>query len=431
MPASSGVTTRTMLVDVDSCFAACERVFHPELEGRPLVVLSNNDGCVVARSREAKALGIPMGEPWFKLRAWASRQGVVARSSNYELYGSLSRRVMDILGGFSARVEVYSIDEAFLTVRGTTDEITSVGREIRRRILHDLGLPVSVGIAPTRTLAKLASRGAKRSLGLGGVASIDHYQSAQLDAILEATPVADLWGIGHRLERRLAALSIVTARALRDSDPHQMRRRFNVNVARTVLELQGIPCIEVEQRDVPRKGQIMFSRSFSTPVTTTTQLHQVLSIYAQHVTRRLRSQSTVAGSVWAFASTSWHVEPVHHISGAVAVTPRTDSPLTVLQAASRMLLPRMNPGQRYVRAGICLSDLAPAGAQPTFDMFAPDSRGGELGALVDRVNAKVGRGAVGLGLAGFKTPPDWQMRRDLLSNRGTTHWAELATVTAT
>lgn len=175
----------------------------------------------------------------------------------------------------------------------------------------------------------------------------------------------------------------------------------------------------------------MFSRSFSTPVTTTTQLHQVLSIYAQNVTRRLRAQQTVAGSVWAFASTSWHREPVHHISGAAAVTPRTDSPITVLQHASRLLLPTMIPGQRYVRAGICLSDLAPAGAQPMFDMFAPDSRGGQLGALVDRVNAKIGRGAVGLGLAGLKTPPDWQMRRDLLSNRGTTHWAELATVTAT
>lgn len=430
MPASPGVTTRIALVDVDSCFAACERVFHPDLEGRPLVVLSNNDGCVVARSAEAKQLGIPMGEPWFKLKTWAARHGVIARSSNYELYGSLSRRVMDILGDFSAHVEVYSIDEAFLILRGTPQAIAVTGRAIRARIRRELGLPVSVGIAATRTLAKLASRGAKRSPGLGGVASIDQYTAERLDEILEATPVGDLWGIGPRLDRRLAALNIATARELRAADPTQMRRRFNVNVARTILELRGTSCIEIEQRDVPRKGQVMFSRSFSTPVTTTTELHQVLSIYAQHVTRRLRAQATVAGSVYAFASTSWYVEPVHHISAVAAVTPRTDSPITVLSEASRMLLPRMVPGHRYVRAGICLSDLSPAGAQPMFDMFGPDSRGGQLGALVDRVNARVGRGAVGLGLAGMKAPPDWQMRRDLLSNRGTTHWSELATVTA-
>lgn len=429
MSPSPGVN-RIALVDVDSCFAACERVFHPDLERRPVVVLSNNDGCVVALSREAKALGIPMGEPWFKLKTWASRHGVVAKSSNYELYGSLSRRVMEILGDFSAQVEVYSIDEAFLALRGDPREITAAGRAIRARVNRDVGLPVSVGIAPSRTLAKLASRGAKRSPGLAGVAVTDHYSTQQWDQILEATPVGDLWGIGPRLTRRLAALSISNARELRDTNPAQMRRRFNVNVARTVLELQGVSCIEPGERDQPRTGQIMFSRSFSTPVTTTTDLHQVLSIYAQDVTRRLRAQATVAGSAWAFASTSWYIEPVHHIADTVSITPRTDSPITVLKAASRMLLPRMVPGHRYVRAGICLSDLAPAGAQPMLAPFDPDPRGGQMGALVDHVNAKVGRGAVGLGWAGMKAPPDWQMRREMLSNRGTTHWAELTTVHA-
>ena len=430
MPSPPGVG-RVALVDVDSCFAACERVFHPALATVPLTVLSNNDGCVVARSREAKSLGVPMGEPWFKLRPWASRNGVVARSSNYELYGSLSRRLMQLLGGFSASVEVYSIDEAFLGFRAATPpDLTEVGPTSRAQARHHIGLPVSVGIASTRTLAKLASRGAKHSPALGGVASLDDYPAAQVDAILEATAVEDLWGIGPRLTRRLSALGIENARQLRDSDPSAMRRRFNVNVARTILELRGVSCIEPGERDAPRTGQVMFSRSFSTPITTTRELHQVLSIYAQHVTRRLRGQQTVAGAVWAFASTSWYTEPVHHISDSTALTPRTDSPITVLQAASRMLLPRMTPGHRYVRAGICLSDLAPAGAQPMLEPFAADTRGGQLGALVDRINSRVGRGAVGLGYAGLKTPPDWQMRRDMLSNRATTHWAELATVYA-
>lgn len=430
MPASPRVTTRIALVDVDSCFAACERIFHPELEGRPLVVLSNNDGCVVARSAEAKALGIPMGEPWFKLKTWAHRHDVVARSSNYELYGSISRRIMEILSDYSATLEVYSIDEAFLTLRAPTPNIAATGRTIRNRIRHDLGIPVSVGIAPTRTLAKLATRGAKHSPDLRGVASLDQYTPTQLDTILEATPVEDLWGVGPRYTRRLTALNIKTAKQLRDADPKEMRHRFNVNLARTILELRGISCIEIEQRDLPRKGQIMFSRSFSTPVTTTTQLHQVLSIYAQNATRRLRNQKSETGAIHAFASTSYHTEPVHHISDSTGINPRTDSPLTILQAASRLLIPRMIPGHRYVRAGICLSDLAPAGTQPSFEMFSPDTKGAQLGALVDRINAQLGRDSLGLGLAGLKTPPDWQMRRDLLSNRGTTHWAELATVTA-
>lgn len=430
MPASPAPVSRFALVDVDSCFAACERVFHPELEGRPLVVLSNNDGCVVARSREAKALGIQMGVPWFKIRTQAERAGVVARSSNYELYGSISRRIMEILSAFSPAVEVYSIDEAFLRLHDSPYDLTSQARAIRAQVRHDLGIPVSVGIAPTRTLAKLASHGAKRTPSLGGVANLDDYPPARLDAILAATPVADLWGIGRRLSARLEDLGISTARELRDTDPQAMRRRFSVNVERTVLELRGTPCIEIDERDSERRGQVMFSRSFSTPVTSTDAMHQVLSIYAQNVTRRLRQQDSVAGSVYAFAATSWHTQPFHQIGEATALRERTDDPIAVMRAASQMILPRMITGNRYVRAGIAMSDLAKRGAQPMLPLFQPDEHGSRLGDLIDRVNASLGRDAVGLGLAGLKSPPDWQMRRDMLSNRGTTHWAELAVVHA-
>lgn len=431
MPASSAPLTRLALVDVDSCFTSCERVFHPELHGRPVVVLSNNDGCVVARSAEAKQLGIEMGIPWFKIRSWAEQSGVVARSSNYELYGSMSRRLMELLQDFSPKVEVYSIDEAFLTLRAEgPDGLIELGSKIRAKVLHHLGLPVTVGIAPTRTLAKLASHGAKDNPALRHVASLDSYSPAQIDAILDATQVGKLWGIGRRLEAKLAEAGITTALQLRDTDPTAMRRKHSVNMARTILELRGTPCIEIGDHDATRTGQVIYSRSFSTPVTSVTDLHQVLAVYAQSLTSRLRHQRSVAGAVWAFAATSWHIQPCHQISGAVSLPDRTDDPIAVLSAAAGLLEPRMVPGKRYVRAGISVSDLASKGAQEALPVFAPDPRGSQMGTIIDRVCAAVGRDAVGLGLAGMKTPPDWQMRRDLLSGRSTTHWAELATVRA-
>lgn len=422
--------TRYALVDVDSCFAACERVLHPGLVGRPVVVLSNNDGCVIARSQEAKALGVAMGTPWFRIATWADRHGVVARSSNYELYGSLSRRIMEILGEYTASLQVYSIDEAFLLLRGTLPELLGTARRIRARILHDLGMPVSVGIAPTRTLAKLASHGAKHTPALGGVASTDCYSPEQLRTILATTPIGDLWGVGRRLEKRLRAQHFQTALDLSLADPHRLRARFGLGVTRTSLELRGVPCVEIGSRDAARTGQVMFSRSFSTPVTTSSEMHQVLSVYAQNVTRRLRAQGSEAGSVWAFAATSWYVQPVHQIADAVAVQPRTDNPVTVLRAALGLILPRMIPEKRYVRAGISLGDLAPAGRQPVLEPFAVDPRRSQIGTLIDEVNAVAGKPVIGLGYAALPSPPDWQMRREMRSNRGTTHWDELTTVRA-
>lgn len=430
MLASHAQLNRILLVDVDSCFAACERVFHPDLVGRPIVVLSNNDGCVVARSTEAKALGIPMGTPWFKIATWADRHGVIAKSSNYELYGSISARIMEILREYTPRVDVYSIDEAFLHLAGTRRSLVDAARSIRARIHHDLGIPVSVGIAPTRTLAKLASHGAKHTPELGGVASTDLYTAAQLDAILEATPVGDLWGVGRRITDHLAALRVTTARQLRDADLKQIRKRFNVNLARTVLELNGTPCIEIGDRDADRKEQVMYSRSFSTPVTSATEMHQVLSIYAQNVTRRLRAQRSAATTLWAFAATSWYVQPAHEIADATTLADPTSDPVTVLRTALRLIQPRLIPGKRYVRAGISLGGLVPAGMQPMLPGFGHDPRHAQIGHILDRINAATGRDAIGLGLAGMAAPPDWQMKRDLLSNRGTTHWAELATVQA-
>ena len=418
-------------MDVDAYYCACERVFHPEMEGVPLVVLSNNDGCVIARSREAAGLGIARGAPWFRVRDAAARLGVVARSSNYELYGSLSNRLMELLRTLSPVVEAYSIDEAFVRVRAADpDALAGAGRRIRAAVRHDLGLPVSVGIAPTPTLAKLASHGAKHSPGLGGVAVWDLCTPAGRTRILEATPTDGLWGVGRRTAARLAALGVGTAQELAEQDPGAVRRRFGAPLARTVLELRGVPCIGVADHDVDRADRLILSRSFSTPVTTAADMHQVLSLYAQRLTSRLRRQGSVAGALWAFAATSRCARPLHQVSAATALAERTDDPLVVLRAAAGLLEPRMVEGRRYARAGIGLSELAPADAQKALPAFAADPRGRRIGALLDEVNGRLGRGALGLGLAGMATPPDWRMRRGMLSNRATTRWDELTRVRA-
>lgn len=423
MPAPS--LSRFALVDVNSCFAACERIFDPSLEGRPVVVLSNNDGCVVARSAEAKALGIPMGEPWFRLQAWADKHGVAARSSNYELYGDISGRIMAMLRRFSDQVEVYSIDEAFVRLSGTVEELATTSREIRRRILHDIGVPVSVGIAPTRTLAKLASHGAKKSPALHGVACTDWYTDEQMGRILTSTPVGDLWGVGRRGAKRLAGLGIDNACQLRDSDTKTMRRRFSVNMAHTILELRGHACIDIGDHDAVRQ-QVMFSRSFSTPVTSPSEMQQVLSIYAQNASRRLRGQGSVAGAIYAWAQTAWATPPMHTAAAACEITPRTADPALLTKAACQLVLPRMLEGRRYVRAGVSLTDIAQTRDQVVLDLFDTDTPAAQVGSLLDQVNDRLGRGAIGLGMAGLQAPPDWQMKREMLSPRATTHWEELA-----
>lgn len=427
-PARDGALTRLALVDADSYYCSCERIFHPRLEGVPVVVLSNNDGCVISASAEAKALGIVTGTPWCRLRGWAASRGVAVRSSNYELYGSISQRLMELLGRISPQVETYSIDEAFLRLRAPdAPSLVELGRQIRAGVRRDLGIPVSVGIAPSRTLAKLASHGAKRSRGLGGVASWDACTPAARTRILRATPTGQLWGVGRRTAARLEALGVHDADQLRQQDPDVIRQRFGLPLARTVLELRGTACIDITCHAEERRHQVIFSQSFSHPVTTATEMHQVLSLYSQRICSRLRRQGSVAGAVWAFAATARGASSFEQVSAAAALPEPTDDPLVVLRAVSGPLEARMSEGTRYARAGISLSELSPAGAQ---EALPPDPRGRRLGALVDQVNAACGREALGLGLAGMAGSPRWLMHRGMLSDRATTCWSELARVRA-
>lgn len=277
-------------VDVNSFYVSCERVFDPKLEARPVIVLSNNDGCAVARSSEAKTLGNEMGAPWFKLAADADRLGLVAKSSNYELYGEMSARVMKLLGRFSAWVEVYSIDEAFLGVSGTLDELQTLGERIKAEVFRLTGLPVCVGIAKSKTLAKMANKTAKHLKELGGVCVWDRAPAQTTENLLARLPVVEVWGVGPRLTKRLRGLGIWTAKDLRDANEVRIRDKFSIVQMRTVLELRGIPCIPMEEERVI-KDQLIFSRSFSDPITDRMGMEQVMEIYAQQASARLHKLS--------------------------------------------------------------------------------------------------------------------------------------------
>lgn len=416
---------RIALVDANSFYVSCERAFDPRLEGRPVVVLSNNDGCVVARSSEAKALGIEMGTPWFKLARRADRMGLVHRSSNYELYGDLSARMMELMGRFCAWQEVYSIDESFLWITEGRD----LGLRIREAIGRHLGLPVSVGIGHSKTLAKLASKVAKAHHSLAGVCDLQDYSSVWLESYLANHSVEDLWGVAGRTTKRLAGYDIHTMKDLRDADDRLIRKRFSVVLQRTVLELRGIPCIPLEHvREA--KEQLIFSRSFSDPITSPERMQQVMSVYAQQAAIRLRRQGSVAMTMTVFASTSFYADTQHSPALSLTLPYSTDDPIEIAKAAIAALPPRIHRGTKYVRAGIMLTSISPRDSHAYLAPFEPPSRHRGLGSILDNITKHHGAGAIGLGLAGLRSTPDWGMKRGALSPRYTTEWGELASVKA-
>lgn len=417
-----------VLVDVNSFFVSCERIFYPALREQPVVVLSNNDGCVISRSDEAKALGIEMGAPWFKIAAWAEARGVIARSSNYELYGSMSQRVMSVLSRFAAWQEIYSIDECFLGIAPDTPEaVLELGGVLRDSIRQGLHLPVGVGIAPTKTLAKVCNYLAKKDPSRGGVVNWQSFNQQQQLAILDSFELTDLWGIGRRTAKKLIAMGIHTALDFFNAEGSQLRQKFGVTVHRTFLELHGVPCIAFEI-DKPAQQQLVFSRSFSRPITEPEQMRQVMSIYAQSVSSRLRKQGMTAGAMMAYAATSWHSTALQHEANHFTKFEYPlDEPIQ-LAAHATGLLKKMHPGARYAKAGIVLIDLAAKGSTQLLPLFADPLEGRAIGALIDSITAKNGSGSIGVGLGGMRKQPSWQMRREMMSKRATTHWDELAEV---
>lgn len=319
------------LIDGNNFYISCERVFQPKLRDRPVVILSNNDGCIVSRSAEAKALGIPMGAPWFEWKARVGRLGLLALSSNYTLYADLSERMMRILKRFSPRQEVYSIDECFLDLTGVDgDQQTTLAATMRATVAREIGIPVCVGIASTKTRAKLANHIAKKTPELRGVCHLEQLSTQEQAHYLELWPVNDVWGVGRKIAVKLQTLGITTVARLRDADPKNLRQRFSVQVERTVRELRGEMCFPMETGRHPR-DTIQSARSFGQPVTSMDDLLAAITVHITSAAEKLRKDGSVAGAMEVFISTYRHRdEPQYHPVRSVRLVVLTDDTLQMI-----------------------------------------------------------------------------------------------------
>lgn len=425
MPCANTPSNRRIaLVDVNNFYASCESVFNPRLAGVPLVVLSNNDGCVVARSAEAKALGVRMGAPWHLMQDLAKRHGIVAYSSNYTLYADMSNRVMAILGDMAPSREVYSIDECFVDLAGIA-QLREHGLAIRQRVRQWTGLTVCVGMGTTKTRAKLSNHIAKRFPEHGGVFDIDAQTPEAEAAWLQQIAVGEVWGIGRRLAEQLSAMGIKTVADLKAADPRVIRQRFNVVVERIVEELRGISCLSLELL-APAKQQIMSSRSFGRTVADEAQLREAVITYVSRAAEKLRSQGSVAGAVHVFVQTNPFKDvPQYCASHTVRLPIATDDTLLLARFAAWTLSQLYKPGYAYKKAGTMLMHLQPK-AQRQVTLFEdPEKieRRDKLNRTMDSLNCRFGRGT--LGLAGGGTERRWKMNRGNLSPRFTTCVDEL------
>ena len=407
------------LVDGNNFYASCERVFDPALRGKPLVVLSNNDGCAIARSAEAKALGVGMAQPIHEVPRDVRRQ-LVVRSANFTLYGDLSARVLAILRDAAPRVEPYSIDESFLDLAGMHDRI-GFARDLRERVHRWTGIPNCVGIGPTKVLAKAANKIAKRGAGV-----IDLTDTATRVAALADYPTGDLWGVGSRTAAKLAARGIRTAAELRDTPPADLLTAFGVTIARVQRELHGHPCIALEEIEPDRK-QIIVSRSFGQRVEDHEAVAQALATFTVRACEKLRRRGLVAGGIGIFANSDMFRSelPQHHPSRTVNL-PRPSSDSRVMLATVRALLRGfLRAGIGYKKVGAMLHDLArPERLQG--DLFGGATLGDPvLMRVVDRINERYGRGAAGFGATGWNDKPAWGMRQQTLSPCYTTRFTDL------
>ena len=415
------------LVDCNNFYCSCERVFDPKLRGRPLVVLSNNDGCIISRSEEAKALGIKMGTPLFKARDLLRRHHVAVRSSNYALYGDMSQRVMNTLSEFAPAMEVYSIDEAFLLL----DEKRAVeefGVKVRRTVLQWTGIPVSVGIGTTKTLAKAANRLSKMESTRQGVLDLAHHPDPE--ALLATLPCGEVWGIGRRYEKFLIEKGITTALDLKRASRRMIRGRMGVCGERTLQELNGTPCFGLEE--FPEANQTMCcARSFGKPITELAELKEAVAEFASRVGEKLRTQRSVAKRVCVLVmhnADPKRYSPFHAHAEMALHPPTADTP-ALIGAAHRLLRALYKPGTLYKKAGVVLTNLVPA-SQVEPDLFEPASnpKRERLMMVVDQLNRRHGRDTVRFAAVGTMKP--WKHRTDRKSPSYTTRWKELPVVQA-
>lgn len=418
------------LVDVNSFYASCETAFRPDLKGRPVVVLSNNDGCVIARNAEAKTIGVKMGDPYFRQKDLFRRCGVVCFSSNYELYADMSSRVMATLEALSPRCEIYSIDEAFCDLSGVRNcrVLEDFGRELKDAVYQNTGLAVGVGVAQTKTLAKLANHAAKKwQKQTGGVVDLSNLERQR--KLMSALQVDEVWGIGRRIGKKLEAMGIKTVLELADTDIRFIRKHFNVVLERTVRELRGEPCLELEEF-APVKQEIVCSRSFGERITNYDAMRQAICSYASRAAEKLRGEHQFCRFISAFVKTSPFAlnEPYYGNSASVKLLTPTQDSRDIIAAATRSLDAIWKDGHRYQKAGVMLGDFFSQGIAQLnlFDDNAPRRGSEKLMEVLDHLNAKEGRGA--LYFAGQGIQQQWAMKREMLSPRYTTRYEDLLQV---
>ncbi|MDX5417891.1 MAG: Y-family DNA polymerase [Hymenobacteraceae bacterium] len=421
------MTSLFALVDCNNFYASCERVFDPKLEGKPIVVLSNNDGCIIARSNEAKALGIQMGEPAFKAKDAIEHHNVQVFSSNYTLYGDMSARVMQTLAKFTPNLEVYSIDEAFLDLGNFYGrDLNQYAGELRHTVKTWTGIPVSVGVAPTKTLAKRANRLSKKSKKANGVLVLTDER--HIEEALRRTEVGDVWGIGRRYAKKLAGFGIHTALDLRNATDAFVKKHMTVVGLRTVRELRGEPCLDLEMV-AANKQNICTSRSFGAPVTSLSQLQEATANYTSRCAAKLRRQHSCAGAITVFLQTNpfRETDPQYFSNKTIALPTATNSTLELVQYASLALQALYKPGYRYKKSGVIVSELRPQNQVQTSLLDTVDrDKHQRLMQALDKLNSAWGRDSVTCAAQGTTRP--WQLKCEKKSPCYTTQLGELLCV---
>lgn len=409
------------LVDCNSFYASCETVFRPELRGKPVIVLSNNDGCIVARSKEAKALGIPDLQAFFKIEPFIRQHKVAVFSSNYALYGDLSKRVMDTLAQFSPEIEVYSIDEMFLGLEGFPQDLKVYGDLIRQTVWQNIRIPVGVGIAPTKTLAKLASRTAKNIPRLNGVCVLD--QPHKWEWVLRRTELTKVWGVAKRMARRLQALDIQTAWDLAQASPKHVRSLSNVNLERTIEELNGRSCLQIEDAPLAKK-QIYCTRSFGNKARTLEPIRAAVSLYATRAAEKLRAQNHLVSTIHVFMHTSPFESRFHSVSKVVQMPYPTDDTREIVRAARSAAESLFTEGHAFLKAGVGLIDISDRQYYQS-DLWRPEQspQADKLMRVMDAINIREGKSTVFLAAQGVSKP--WYMRQNFSSPKYTTKWNEI------
>ena len=417
------------LIDCNNFYVSCERLFRPGLEGKPVVVLSNNDGCVVSRSQEVKDLGLKMAVPWFQMKDLAKRHGIIALSSNYALYADISNRVMRLLSQYSPNQEVYSIDECFLDLTGMDglSDLTSYAQSIRGAIKQCVGIPVCVGIAPSKTLAKLANHVAKKHKQYHSVCDFNAMTARMLDNLLAKIEVGEVWGVGRRSAERLQQMGITTVLELKYSPAKRVRAEFGVVLERIVAELNGEACIGLDEGTPPRQ-QIICSRSFGMPVSLLADLEQAVIAYTTRAAEKLRGQHSVAGGIEVYIRTNPHKDSDSQYQPTMLLPlfEPTDDTRLLCRAALSGLRKIYRSGYAYQKAGVMLTEIIAASARPQtlFDDVAAQQKSAALMKMLDHINRRMGSGT--MQLLGEGVRKSWAMRRGNVSQRYTTEWDELA-----